>query len=140
MGRSLQISDPLPMVEMNTTPLFDVMLVLLIMFIITIPIQTHAVKLDLPACCKNCPAPNASKNVVRITNEGGILWNDHSISGGDLSFLLNETQHMRPIPELHLRPDAAARYETVDDVLAITKRARVAKMGFVGNEAYLKAF
>jgi biopolymer transport protein ExbD len=116
------------------------MLVLLIMFIITIPIQTHAVKLDLPASCKNCPAPNASKNVVRITNEGGILWNDHSISGGDLSFLLNETQHMRPIPELHLRPDAAARYETVDDVLAITKRARVTKMGFVGNEAYLKAF
>jgi biopolymer transport protein ExbD len=140
MGQLLQASDPLPMMEMNTTPLIDVMLVLLIMFIITIPVQTHAVKLDLPKACASCPLPDAAKNEVTITRSGAILWNGQAISRDDLAFLLARTQRMHPIPELHLRPDAAARYETVDDVLAITKHTQVKRMGFVGNEAYVKAF
>jgi len=121
--------------EINTTPLIDVMLVLLIMFIITIPVQTHAVKVDLPTCA-NCPMPKASVNMVTIDRTGRIAWNDTPITRQDLRYLLNRTQQMRPTPELHLRPDAGARYGTVDEVLAMIKRANVRKFGFVGNEAY----
>jgi biopolymer transport protein ExbD len=124
-----------PLIDMNTTPLIDVMLVLLVMLIITIPIQTHAVKLDLPTCA-NCPVPRIKVNTVTIDPAGRISWNGTPISKQQLSYLLTQTQQMRPTPELHLRPDATARYGTVDEVLAIVKRARVAKFGFAGNEAY----
>src|SRR4051812_36328792 len=139
MAHVLRPADPMPMMEMNTTPLIDVMLVLLIMFIITIPIQTHAVKLDLPAC-ENCPVANPIRNEVAITSGGAILWNGQPISRQELGFMLHRTQRMKPIPELHLRPDPGARYELVYEVLAITKRAEVKKMGFAGNEAYVNAF
>ena len=129
--------EPLkPFSEMNTAPLIDVMLVLLMMFIITIPIQTHAVKLDLPASCMHCPAPSAAVNTVTISGADQIAWNGMPISSNDLNDLLLQTQQMQPTPELHLRPDAKARYGTVDEVLAMIKRAHVEKFGFVGNEAY----
>lgn len=131
-----------PMMDINTTPLIDVMLVLLIMFIITIPIQTHAVKLDLPVNQPNPPpiVVEPQKNVVGITAQGQILWNGTPISKVQLRQYLDVTQQMDPIPELHLQPDATARYELVDEVLAITKRAHVQKMGFVGNEYYMNIF
>ena len=127
-----------PMIDMNVTPLIDVMLVLLIMFIITIPIQTHAVKLDLPVNQPNQPPPPIQplKNTVGVTAQGQITWNGSPISKDQLRNYLEVTQQMNPIPELHLQPDATARYELVDEVLAITKRAHVQKMGFVGNEYY----
>jgi biopolymer transport protein ExbD len=121
--------------DMNTTPLIDVMLVLLIMFIISIPMQTHAVKLDLPACA-NCPVPKTTVNTLTIDPADRIAWNDTPITKQDLGALLLQTQQMRPVPELHLLPTAHARYGTVDEVLAIIKRAHVQKFGFVGNEAY----
>ncbi len=135
MQRALNNRDEMPMMEINTTPLIDVMLVLLIMFIITIPIQTHAVKVDIPA---GPPAPYANpiKNKVVITKAGQILWNEIPISLGGLLHNLVLTQRMQPIPELHLQLEAEARYEVVDKVLAITKQARVEKMGFVGNDRY----
>ena len=135
MARSLAVPDPQPMVEMNTTPLIDVMLVLLIMLIITIPIQTHAVKLDLPTCT-GCPTPQAHSNEIVIVRTGTTLWNGIALSEPELRYELAATQRMRPVPELHLRPDAAARYEAVDRVFALIKRERVQKVGFVGNEAY----
>ena len=135
MGRALRFHEPAPMSEMNTTPLIDVMLVLLIMLIITIPVQTHAVKLDLPTCA-NCPAPKATSNEIAITGGGAILWNGIAISESELRYELAATQRMRPLPELHLRPDASARYEIVDRLLGLIKRERVQKVGFVGNEAY----
>jgi biopolymer transport protein ExbD len=122
---------------MNTTPLIDVMLVLLIMFIITIPAQTHAVELDLPTCV-GCPKPDATVNTVTIGSAEQIAWNGVPISKQNLGALLRETQQMQPSAELHLRPDPEARYGTVDEVLAIIKRAHVQKFGFVGNEAYAK--
>ncbi len=126
-----------PMMDINTTPLIDVMLVLLIMFIITIPVQTHAVKLDLPQNTNNPPPPiQPVKNEVSIDRAGYIYWNGSPISLVVLRQYLDQTQAMDPIPELHLRPTPDARYEVVDQVLAVTKRASVAKMGFVGNEAY----
>ena len=131
-----------PMLDINTTPLIAVMLVLLIMFIITIPIQTHAVKLDLPVNQPNQPPPPIQplKNTVVVSKDGQILWNGSPVSQQQLRQYLDVTHQMNPIPELHLQPDATARYELVDEVLAITKRAHVQKMGFVGNEYYMNIF
>ena len=131
-----------PMIDMNVTPLIDFMLVLLIMFIITIPIQTHAVKLDLPVNQPNQPPPpiDPIKNIVTINAQDQILWNGAPVSKPQLRAYLDQTQQMNPIPELHLQPDATARYEIVDDVLAVTKQAHVQKMGFVGNEYYMNVF
>jgi biopolymer transport protein ExbD len=131
-----------PMLDINTTPLIDVMLVLLIMFIITIPVQTHAVKLDLPVNQPNQPPPiiNPVKNVVSINARDQVLWNGQPVTMQQLRSYLDTTQQMNPIPELHLQPDATARYEIVDEVLATTKRAHVQKMGFVGNEYYMNIF
>lgn len=131
-----------PMMDINTTPLIDVMLVLLIMFIITIPIQTHAVKLDLPVDQPNNTPPPVDpvKNKIVITPQGAILWNGETVDQVRLRQYLDISQTMNPIPELHLQPDPQARYELVDEVLAVTKQASVEKMGFVGNEAYYQAF
>ena len=131
-----------PMMDINTTPLIDVMLVLLIMFIITIPPQTHAVKLDLPQNQQptNPPPIDPIKNKVVITTGGAVLWNGTPVNPTQLRQYLDVTQQMDPIPELHLQPEPTARYELVDKVLAVTKQAKVSKMGFVGNEAYMTVF
>jgi biopolymer transport protein ExbD len=125
------------MMEMNTTPLIDVMLVLLVMLIITIPVQTHAVKLDLPGG----PPPervDPIKNRLAITLTGALLWNGKVVSKPDLRVLLEATAASRREPELHLPPSAEAPYGSVDEVLAMAKRAEVTRMGFVGNEAYAR--
>ena len=131
-----------PMMEINTTPLIDVMLVLLIMLIITIPPQTLAVKLDLPQNDPSDQPPPVDpvKNKIVITQAGAVLWNGAPVNLVQLRQYLDVTQQMDPIPELHLQPEPEARYDTVDEVLAVTKQAKVSKMGFVGNEAYMKAF
>jgi biopolymer transport protein ExbD len=130
-----------PMLDINTTPLIDVMLVLLIMFIITLPIQTHAVKLDLPQNTNQPPPPiQPLKNTVGVTAQNVITWNGSPVSMDQLRTYLEVTQQMNPIPELHLQPDATARYELVDEILAVTKKAHVQKMGFVGNEYYQNIF
>jgi len=131
-----------PMMDINTTPLIDVMLVLLIMFIITIPPQSHAVKLDLPQNQANQPPPpiDPVKNKVVVTQAGAVLWNGAPVNLTQLRQYLDVTQQMDPIPELHLQPEPDARYELVDEVLAVTKQAKVSKMGFVGNEAYTTVF
>ena len=131
-----------PMLDINTTPLIDVMLVLLIMLIITIPIQSHAVKLDLPVNDPTQVQPpiDPIKNKVGVTAQGQVTWNGTPVNLQQLRQYLDVTQQMNPIPELHLQPDATARYELVDEVLAVTKRARVQKMGFVGNEYYMSIF
>jgi biopolymer transport protein ExbD len=135
-------TDGEPMLDVNVTPLIDVMLVLLIMFIITIPIQTHAVKLDLPVNQQNQPPPpiDPVKNVLSINAGDQVLWNGSPVTMTQLRSYLDTTQQMNPIPELHLQPDATARYEVVDKVLAVTKQAHVQKMGFVGNEYYMSIF
>ena len=131
-----------PMMDINTTPLIDVMLVLLIMFIITIPPQTHAVKLDLPQDSSNNPPPpiDPVKNKIVVTQAGAVLWNGEQVNMTQLRQYLDVTQQMDPVPELHLQPEPEARYELVDEVLAVTKQAKVSKMGFVGNEAYMQVF
>ena len=125
-----------PMMDINTTPLIDVMLVLLIMFIITIPIQTHAVKLDLPP-----PNPNPSDikpdfNQINIDFLGAIYWNNKEVTLPQLIGYMKQAVALPVEPELRLKPDALAKYAVVDEVMAAAQRSGVKKMGFVGNEAY----
>ena len=136
---STNADDAEPMMEMNTTPLIDVMLVLIIMLIITIPIQNHAVKLDLPQNSNNPQTViDPVKNKIVITQAGQTLWNGAPVDPVQLRQYLDLTQQMNPTPELHLQPEAMASYDLVDQVLVLTKRAKVEKMGFVGNETYAK--
>src|SRR5438067_505950 len=91
---------------------------------------------------KDQPPPpiEPTKNVVVVTAQGQILWNGTPVTQDQLRQYLDVTQQMNPVPELHLQPEASARYELVDEVLAVTKRAHVQKMGFVGNEYYMNIF
>ena len=133
--------DDGPMMEINTTPLIDVMLVLLIMIIMTIPIQSHAVKVDLPQQTNN-PAPivDTQKNKIYIDAQGRVFWNSVQIDDVTLRQYLDASLQRDPEPELHFQPDPNARYDVVDRVLAIVKRANVTKLGFVGNEQYRNDF
>ena len=128
--------EPQPMIELNMTPLIDVLLVLIIMFIITVPLQSHAVKIDLPGKSPVTLKPDPVRNLLTIAPDGVARWNGTAADDATLLATLRTSGTMRPQPELHLRPDARARYERVDEVLAMTKRAGITRMGFVGNEAY----
>ena len=130
-----------PMMDINTTPLIDVMLVLLIMIIMTIPIQTHAVKVDLPQQQNTPPPPvDPAKNTLSIDSTGKSFWNGVEVDDVLLQQYLEATTQLNPEPELHFQPDRAARYEVVDHVLAIVKRSNITKLGFVGNEEYSHDF
>jgi biopolymer transport protein ExbD len=136
MRQALRYGEEPSIMEINTTPLIDVLLVLLILFIITVPLQSHAVKLDLPGGPVEI-MPDPIKNKVVITGAGAVLWNGSPISLDGLRTTLVLTTRMNPRPELHLQPEPDARYELVDEVLAVTKRTGVSNIGFVGNERYV---
>ena len=126
------------MIDINTTPLIDVMLVLLIMFIITIPIQTHSVGIDLPQTPKTVTKPpvDTVKNRLGINADGVIRWNGAAVDRITLRQYLAASLRLPAEPELQFQPDADARYVAVDEVLADIRRAGVTKLGFVGNERY----
>ena len=142
MAMSAGRDDGEPMMEMNTTPLIDVMLVLLIMFIITLPVPTHAVKVDLPVNDPNAVKPPVDpiKNKIAIDAAGTVTWNGAPVNDTTLRQYLDTSSAMSPEPELQFQPDRASRYEVVDKTLAIIKRSAVTKLGFVGNEQYYKDF
>jgi biopolymer transport protein ExbD len=128
------------MCDMNTTPLIDVMLVLLVMLIVTIPIQTHAVKLDLPQNT-NAPPPDVPPEVVNldIDFDGTVIWNGTPVgSRAQLDRFFQDTAAKMPQPEVHLRPNRLAKYDAVARTLADAQRLGVAKIGFVGNEQYVE--
>ncbi len=137
---SVAAAEPAPMMEMNTTPLIDVMLVLLVMLIITIPPQNHAVKIDLPSGPPPIVEVDRVKNRLIVTTAGATSWNASLVSNPELRALLSASAAMDLAPELHFQPEAGARYAQVDEVLAMSRKAGVTKMGFVGNEAYAQAF
>lgn len=131
--------DGAPMMEMNTTPLIDVMLVLLIMFIITIPVATHSIDIDLPVAAPptpNEPIVDPVKNKVVLTVDNKILWNGTQIDGPTLQQTLEQTTRMDPEPELQFQPEAQASYELSANVLRVIKGSGVTKFGFVGNEQF----
>ena len=126
-----------PMMDINMTPLIDVMLVLLIMFIITIPVMTHAVKLDMPRASN---APSAVQPVVinlEIDFDGTVLWNGTPVEYDSLEGYFRREAANDPQPELHIRPSKRAKYDVVARVLASAQRNGMRKIGFVGNEQFM---
>jgi biopolymer transport protein ExbD len=131
--------DGEPMLDMNMTPLIDVLLVLLIMFIITIPVATHSVNIDLPQPDGNPPPPDQIdpiKNKVVLTQDGEILWNGDSINQGQLARNLLLTTEMEVEPELQFEPEPNASYDLSAKTLQVIKASGVTRFGFVGNEQY----
>jgi biopolymer transport protein ExbD len=128
------------MVEMNTTPLIDVMLVLLVMLIVTIPIQTHAVKLDLPTNATPPPPPDTPPPpaiTLQIDFDGTPIWNGTPVSSrAQLDQYFTETANQVPQPEVHIQPNRLAKYDAVARALADAQKLGVKKIGFVGNEQY----
>jgi biopolymer transport protein ExbD len=138
MGMSIGGGDDEPMMDINMTPLIDVMLVLLIMFIITIPVMTHAVKLDMPRASN---APSLVQPVViqlEIDFDGTVLWNGTPVPDFDMldAYFRREAAN-DPQPELHIRPSKRAKYDVVARVLASAQRNGMRKIGFVGNEQFM---
>jgi biopolymer transport protein ExbD len=138
MAMSGGSDDGSPMMEMNTTPLIDVMLVLLIMLMITIPPVTHMVDIDLPIAT---PPTDEIKvdpvvNKIFIEDNGAILWNGTPVSQQQIAEFLKQTKAMTPEPELQFQPTANAPYVIAGEVLAVVKRSGITKFGFVGNENY----
>jgi len=128
-----------PVSELNTTPLIDVMLCLLTMMMLSIPPQTHAVKVDLPQASEAGVVLQTPNRLV-VTQGGTILWNGTSVSMSQLARNLQQMNRIEPAPELQFEPDPQARYALVDSVLALIKRSEVPGMGFVGNERYAREF
>jgi biopolymer transport protein ExbD len=127
------------MVDINTTPLIDVMLVLLIMLIITIPVQTHAVKLDMPR--DNPPPPLVQPVVVdlAIDFDGTISWNGATVPDrATLENYLRTAAAADPQPELHIAPNRLVKYQTVAEVLAESQRLGVTKIGLIGSEQFME--
>jgi biopolymer transport protein ExbD len=131
-------NDPEPMMEMNMTPLIDVMLVLIIMLIITIPIQNHAIKLNMPT--GNPPPPLALPVVdtVDIDPTGTVMWNGTPMADrSELEGKLKAVVAGGNIDEVHLRPNKAVEYKSVAAVMASAQRLGVTKIGIVGNEQFM---
>jgi biopolymer transport protein ExbD len=127
-----------PMSKMNTTPLIDVMLVLLIMFLITLPIQTHAVSIDLPT--DGGPEAQALENRITIDPRGATFWNGGRVDQVQLARLLGTARAMQPTPTLLLQPDPDAPYLIVDQIVALVRRTGTETLSLVGNEQHANAF
>lgn len=128
-----------PMMDINTTPLIDVMLVLLIMFIITLPVMTHAVKLDMPQSKPPTDQPIVIEPIrLDIDWDGAIIWNGTQVQIQALEGYFRVEAAKSPQPELHVRPDRRADYDTVAKVLALAQRNGMQRIGFVGNEQFME--
>jgi len=124
-----------PMSEINTTPLVDVMLVLLVIFIITAPLLTHAVKIDLPQASSQ-PQPEKPELVsVSIDAAGKYYWNNQPITQAELKAKLDVAAKQAPQPELNIRADKETRYQVVASLMADINNAGITKLGFVSEPA-----
>jgi biopolymer transport protein ExbD len=136
-NQPLHTNEPEVMMEINTTPLIDVMLVLLIMLIITIPAQLHSVNLDLPVAAP--PTKKVEPVVIKIEVDANnqIAWNGKALaSREELQSKLQEASQREPQPELHVRSHAKAKYETTMAVMANAQRLGLKKLGLVGAEQF----
>jgi len=126
------------MVDMNTTPLIDVMLVLLIMFIITIPIQLHSVNMNMPPASNVKPPVEPEIVKIDIDETGRIFWNGAAVADrAELQSKMVAAAAQPTQPEIHLRPNKLAKYEIVAYVMAASQRAGLVKMGILGHEQFL---
>jgi biopolymer transport protein ExbD len=131
--------DPEVMIDINTTPLIDVMLVLLVMLIITLPIQLHAVNLNMPI--GNPPPPLVLPQIVKIDidSTGTVYWNGEAVPDrATLEDKIRTAAAQTPQPEVHLRPDRASKYAVVAGVMASSQRLGLTKIGIVGSEQFIE--
>lgn len=119
------------MAEINVIPLVDIMLVLLVIFIITAPLLTHAVKVDLPQATSAPTEAVADKIELAMDGQGQLFWDGVPVTRAELTQHLREAGQRQPAPELHVRADRNTRYETVADTLSEAAKAGVSKIGFI---------
>ena len=137
-GPSSASQEPEVMLDINTTPLIDVMLVLLIMLIITIPAQLHSVNLDMPVSAPPTKKVDPVVIKIEVKADSTVLWNGKAVgSKADLEARLQEASLLQPQPELHIRSHAKAKYEAVAAVLAGAQRKGLNKLGIVGTEHFV---
>ena len=117
--------------EINMTPLVDVMLVLLIIFIITVPVMKHAVNIDLPRAANQAQVTRPETNRLSVDASGQYFWNQAAVTDAQLVAALSDAARREPQPELHIRGDRAVRYERVAQAMAAAQRAGVRKIGFI---------
>jgi biopolymer transport protein ExbD len=122
-----------PMSEINTTPLVDVMLVLLVIFIITAPLLTHSVKIDLPKASSQPVIEKPEIITIAIDGAGKMYWNDVALVQDELKVKLQTIANQKPEPELHIRADKETRYQLLAEVMAEAQNAGVSKLGFVSE-------
>lgn len=120
-----------PMADINVTPMVDVMLVLLVIFIITAPLFTHAIKLDLPNAASQAAPEKPETITLAINAEGKLFWNNAPVTQDELATRFSTASQKKPQPELHLRADKSTRYETIAQVMASAQGNGMTKIGFV---------
>jgi biopolymer transport protein ExbD len=136
MAMSTSTADGDVMVEMNTTPLIDVMLVLLTLLIITLPIQTHAVKLDMPAPNSTPPTIQPETVDLGVDFDGTITWNGAAVDRATMDAYFEDAAKKDPQPEIHVAPNRLAKYDAVARVLADAQRLGATHIGFSGIDQY----
>jgi len=138
MAMEMRRGEGEPMIEMNMTPLIDVMLVLLTLLIITLPIQTHAVKLDMPSSTHSHGDFQPVVVNLAVDFDGTMLWNGSAVDRPTLDAYFLDAAEADPQPEIHLNPNKLAKYDIVAKVLADAQRLGVKKIGFTGLDQYMQ--
>ena len=137
VGSSGGSSEPEVMMDINTTPLIDVMLVLLVMLIITIPIQLHAVNLEMPVGKSDNPI-KPEKIQIDIDEKSTVYWQGLPITGPELEQKMNEVAKVEPQPEVHIRPNKTSQYAVFANVLSSSKRIGLTKIAVIGAEQFVQ--
>jgi len=131
-------SEPEVMMDINTTPLIDVMLVLLVMLIITIPIQLHAVNLEMPVGAPPANLIKPDKVQIDIDAQSTVYWQGLPVAGVELESKMQEIAHVNPQPEVHIRPNKASQYAVFANVLSSSKRLGLTKIAVIGSEQFVQ--
>jgi biopolymer transport protein ExbD len=131
-------ADPEVMMDVNTTPLIDVMLVLLVMLIITIPIQLHAVNLEMPVGVPPTNLPKPEKVQIDIDAKSVVYWQGVAVSAEELEYKMSQLAQLNPQPEVHLRPNQDCQYAVFANVLSTSKRRGLSKLAVIGSEQFVQ--
>ena len=137
-SRARRGEDPEVMMDINTTPLIDVMLVLLVMLIITIPIQLHAVNLEMPVGTPPNNAIKPEKVQIDIDERSVVYWQGLPVSADELSLKMDQIANLPVQPEVHLRPNKACQYAVFANVLSTSKRKGLTKLAVIGSEQFVQ--